>query len=97
MFLKPQVTKDLAVRIGHKFASEYKPRLGIDVYESLLDLASKTAEELADLQLRDRIDVQSFIGSWVTTRKSLRDPSHERSGSIQVTRIKIASAASPDP
>jgi hypothetical protein len=63
MFLKPEVTKDFAVRIGHKFASEYKPRLEIDVYESLLDLASKTADELADLHLRDRIDVQSFI--WV--------------------------------
>jgi hypothetical protein len=33
------------------------------VYDSLLDLARRTATELADLQPRDRIDVQSFI--WV--------------------------------
>jgi hypothetical protein len=63
MFLKPEVTKDFAERVGHRFASDYEPRLDIGVYESLLDLASKTAVELADLQPRDRIDVQSFI--WV--------------------------------
>ncbi len=63
MFLKPEVTKDFAARIGHRFASDYEPRLNINVYESLLDLASKTTHELADLKPRDRIDVQSFI--WV--------------------------------
>jgi hypothetical protein len=63
MFLKPEVTKDFAARVGHRFASEYQPRLQISVYESLLDLAAKTAGELADLKPRDRIDVQSFI--WV--------------------------------
>lgn len=63
MFLKPEATKDFASRVGHRFASDYEARLGIDVYESLLDLAAKTAEELNDLRPRDRIDVQSFI--WV--------------------------------
>jgi len=63
MFLKPEVTKDFAARVGHRFASDYEPRLRLDVYQSLLDLASETEQELADLDPRDRIDVQSFI--WV--------------------------------
>lgn len=63
MFLKPEVTKDFAARVGHRFASEYEPRLAVDVYDSLLDLTFETAAELVDLQPRDRIDVQSFI--WV--------------------------------
>lgn len=62
-FLKPEVTKDFAARVGHRFASDYQPRLTLDVYQSLLDLAATTEAELADLQPRDRIDVQSFI--WV--------------------------------
>lgn len=63
MFLKPEVTKDFAARVGHRFASDYEPRLNITAYESLLDLVSKTETELADMKPRDRIDVQSFI--WV--------------------------------
>lgn len=63
MFLKPEVTKDFAARVGHPFASVYEPRLNIAVYDSLLDLAAKAASELADLKPQDRIDVQSFI--WV--------------------------------
>jgi hypothetical protein len=63
MFLKPEVTKDFADRVGDRFASDYEARLDIAVYESLLNLASKTAAELAELKPRDRIDVQSFI--WV--------------------------------
>lgn len=63
MFLKPSVTKDFASRVGHRFASDYKPQLSWDVYESLLDLVAKTNAEIAELGPRDRIDVQSFI--WV--------------------------------
>jgi hypothetical protein len=63
MFLKPEVTKDFAARVGHRFAWTYEPRLDIAVYETLLDLASQTTAALADLRPRDRIDVQSFI--WV--------------------------------
>jgi hypothetical protein len=63
MFLKPELTKDFAAPVGHRFASDYEPRLRLDVYRSLLDLVSKTEEELADLQPRDRIDIQSLI--WV--------------------------------
>jgi len=53
MFLKPEVTNDFAVRVGHRFASDYEPRLDFAVYESLLDLVSKTAVELAELKPRD--------------------------------------------
>jgi hypothetical protein len=63
MFLKPEATKDFATRVGHRFASDYDPKLDIAVYDSLLDLAAKTMAELSDLKPRDRIDVQSFI--WV--------------------------------
>jgi hypothetical protein len=31
MFLKPEVTKDFAARVGHRFASDYEPRLEIGV------------------------------------------------------------------
>jgi hypothetical protein len=63
MFLKPEVTKDFAARVGHRFADAYKPQLDTAIYESLLDLAARMTTELADLKPRDRIDVQSFI--WV--------------------------------
>jgi hypothetical protein len=63
MFLKPEAMTDFAARVGHRFASDYDPSLDIAVYESLLDLALRTSDELAELKPRDRIDVQSFI--WV--------------------------------
>ncbi|MDQ2801298.1 MAG: hypothetical protein M3Y41_00915 [Pseudomonadota bacterium] len=63
MFLKPAVTKQFAVRVGHRFARDYEPRLEIEVYDSLLDLTRRTEEALTELQPRDLIDVQSFI--WV--------------------------------
>ena len=63
MFLKPEVTKDFAQRVGHRFAHDYEAALKLPVYESLLDLADRTTRELAALEPRDRIDVQSFI--WV--------------------------------
>ena len=63
MVLSMAATKDFAARVGHRFANDYEPRLEIAVYDSLLDLASKTADELSELKPRDRIDVQSFI--WV--------------------------------
>ena len=63
MFLKPEVTKDFAERVGHGFIHAYTPALDVAVYDSLLDLAARTEQEIADLHPRDRIDVQSFI--WV--------------------------------
>lgn len=63
MFLKPEVTKDFAARVGHRFAVDYQARLGADVYASLLDLVATTSREIRDLRPRDGIDLQSFI--WV--------------------------------
>lgn len=63
MFLKPSVTNDFAVRVGHHFAEEYTPELEPKVYLSLLDLASVTEKEVEALLPSDRIDIQSFI--WV--------------------------------
>ncbi len=60
-FLKPEVTKDFASRVGHRFAATYQPQLDYGVYESLLDLFRRTEVELADLRPRDRFDTQSFI------------------------------------
>lgn len=63
MFLKPEVTKDYAARVGHPFASIYEAKLNFDVYAELLDLVEKTNQALSDLKPLDRIDIQSFI--WV--------------------------------
>jgi hypothetical protein len=63
MFLKPEVTKDFAARVGHRFATDYEAHLDPQVYDCLLDLTAQTLRELADLEPRDGIDVQSFI--WV--------------------------------
>ncbi|MGH6986304.1 MAG: hypothetical protein ACRED9_05625 [Caulobacteraceae bacterium] len=63
MFLKPEVTREFAARVGHPFANACESGLKPAVYESLLDLAARTGREIADLKPADRIDVQSFI--WV--------------------------------
>jgi hypothetical protein len=63
MFLKPEVTKDFATRVGHRFVADYEARLHLPFYESLLDLVAKTEAELKSLTPRDRIDIQSFI--WI--------------------------------
>lgn len=63
MFLKPQVTVDFAERVGHPFARDYDSALTGDCYRSLLDLTERTRREIATLNPRDNIDVQSFI--WI--------------------------------
>lgn len=76
MFLKPEVTKDYAVRVGHPFSRIYEPRLHLPVYESLIDLVTRTEQELSDMKPRDRIDIQSFI--WVVgDYQEGRDDVHE--------------------
>lgn len=71
MFLKPEVTKDFADRVGHPFASVYEARLDHAIYDSLLDLTAKTTTELAELKPQDGIDVQSFI--WVIGKYTAED------------------------
>jgi hypothetical protein len=55
MFLKPEVTKDFAARVGYRFATHYEARLDLNVW--------KTATELSELKPRDRIDVKASSGS----------------------------------
>ena len=50
MFLKPEVTKEFAARVGHPFAHEYTPELTEATYLNLIDLAKETREKIADLK-----------------------------------------------
>lgn len=73
MFLKPEVTKDFATRVGDRFANDYQATLGISVYDSLLRLVSLTKTEItrAGLSPRDNIDLQSFI--WTVGKYADKD------------------------
>ena len=64
IFLKPEVTKDFAARVGHAFARSYSADLDFAIYEDLLDMAEEIRSNFSDLEPRDMIDVQSVI--WVT-------------------------------
>jgi hypothetical protein len=66
--VKPEVTKDFAARVGHRFDSDYEFRLEFGFYESVLDLASRSTAELVELKPRYSIDVQGSSGSSATTR-----------------------------
>jgi hypothetical protein len=61
IFLKPLVTKKAAEAYGYDF--EYGSRPTWNTYRSLLGFAEVLQRDLADLQPRDLIDLQSFI--WV--------------------------------
>ncbi len=63
MFLKPEVTKTLAERVGHLFADVYRSPPDIATYEALLDLARTIRLHIEELEPADGIDIQSFI--WV--------------------------------
>jgi hypothetical protein len=78
MFLKPEVTKDFAERVGHRFAQDYEPRLRENVYVQLLSLSAQTALDLQDLGALDQIDIQSFI--WVVG--AYKDSGMTKSGKV---------------
>jgi hypothetical protein len=61
IFLKPLVTREAARVYGFPF--EYEAGPSNPVYASLLKFGAVLNEDLADLQPRDLIDIQSFI--WV--------------------------------
>jgi hypothetical protein len=65
MFLKPEVTKDFATRVGDGFVDDYDTALNIGVYRRLLGLVARTSQELtrAGWPPNDNIDVQSFV--WI--------------------------------
>ena len=88
LFLKAEVTKDYAVRVGHSFAEIYEGRLIPAVYRSLLDLAERTQAEVADLKPRDLIDIQSFIwtaGATVTTKTASSRSSAQHGPPVDAT------------
>jgi hypothetical protein len=61
IFLKPNVTRNAALRYG--FPLEYQSRPAWAVYQQLLKFAAVVREDVADLGPRDLIDIQSFM--WV--------------------------------
>jgi len=71
MFLKPEVTRKFAGRVGHRFEHEYATALDARVYDCLLDLVAETKAELKALAPRDNIDIQSFV--WVVGEYSVED------------------------
>lgn len=60
-FLKPMVTRLAAREYGFDFKYRSKPNW--DTYSSLLEFAEVVRDDLADLEPRDMIDIQSFL--WV--------------------------------
>ena len=61
IFLKPNVTRYAAEAYGFDF--KYNPRPSWEVYSQLLSFAETVKNDLADIDPRDMIDVQSFM--WV--------------------------------
>lgn len=61
IFLKPKVTKTAAEKYGFDF--EYQSRPNWTTYRSLLQFAKEIRNDIADLEPKDLIDIQSFI--WV--------------------------------
>jgi len=59
MFLKPERTKDVTLRLGDDI--RYTPAPNWDTYERLLDFSNKLLDFLKPHGARDMIDVQSFI------------------------------------
>jgi hypothetical protein len=60
-FLKPQVTRLAAEKYGFPFSYHSRPTWA--AYNHLLDFAAVLRRDLADLEPRDMIDLQSFV--WV--------------------------------
>lgn len=71
IFLKPEMIRAFAERVGHPFAYIYKPELDIAVYDSLLDLAKTTKEKVVDLSPRDMIDIQGFMWTAVKYKEEV--------------------------
>jgi len=61
MFLKPEITREFAARVGHRFDTDYESGLAYPVYASLLDLVDRTRTEIAAFKPRDNIDIHTFI------------------------------------
>jgi hypothetical protein len=80
MFLKPAATKEVAESLGLEL--RYRPQPNWQTYEALLELAAVLEERLADLNPKDRIDLQSFV--WFLSK---RDVYAKRSDSSVIARL----------
>ncbi len=65
VILRHKPTANFAVCVGHPFQSLYESDLNPAVYEALLNLFEHVSEEIASLNPRDVIDLQSFV--WVVS------------------------------
>ena len=61
IFVKPQVTKLAAEAYGFDF--DYASRPNWKTYQSMMSFAARVENDIADLEPRDLIDIQSFM--WV--------------------------------
>jgi hypothetical protein len=59
MFLKPTIVKECARRLGYEF--DYQPMPNLETYRSLLQVTDLLRKDIAVLQPKDNIDVQSFM------------------------------------
>ena len=64
--------------VGHAFPYLYNSELLPEVYDSLLDLFTRTSTEIADLEPRDWIDLQSFV--WVVSEYERPQPASSVEG-----------------
>lgn len=61
MFLKPEVLKEFAERVGDDYQYKYNSNLQYSIYVSLLTMTDDTNKHIHDLQPKDNIDTQGFI------------------------------------
>lgn len=65
MFLRITATRQVAAWLGHGFDARYTPALTAETYADFMSFATDLRGQLADMNPRDFIDVQSFI--WVAS------------------------------
>lgn len=85
IFLKPNVTRNAALRYGFPFT--YHPRPMWPVYRQLLRFGAAIRADLSDLRPRDLIDIQSFM--WVQGSEEYGGRAFKP---VQTTRVKRAVA-----
>jgi hypothetical protein len=89
IFLKPNVTRNAAMRYGFPFA--YQPRPVWPVYRQLLDFAAAVRADVADLHPRDLIDIQSFI--WVQGSEEYGGRSFRAAHTVRVASSRAETRA----
>ncbi|WP_112309171.1 hypothetical protein [Pseudogemmobacter bohemicus] len=78
MFLKPEVSKLFAERVGHSFLHSYDPKPNAGSYAALLDMMAELGDHLAELGPRDNIDLQSVVWSVVAYKVAESGPAPDQ-------------------